>query len=69
MYTETKLHFYKLGKEPELPHRYYNHTTGLTGFLAPQSLPKYLGYLTIQEAEKLVERKNINVMSRRRRYV
>ena len=69
MYTTTKYHFYKLGKEPDLSHRYYNHTTGLTGFSAPQSLPNYLGYLTIPEAEKRIERKNINVMSRGRRYV
>lgn len=66
MYTTTKYHFYKLGKEPDLPHRYYNHSTGLTGFLAPQALDNYLGYLTINEAEKLVEKKHVNHLNRRK---
>jgi len=64
-----KAHFYKCGQEPGESHYYYNHSTGLAGFLYPQDRKAYLGYHTVEEAEKLIERKHVNRLNRRRRYV
>ena len=47
-----KYHFYKCGREPEEAHRYFDHSTGVCGFLAPQDRRNYLGYMTIEELDR-----------------
>lgn len=51
-----KYHFYKCGRQPDEAHRYYDHSTGIAGFLAPQERNGYLGYLTVEEAEEPIKK-------------
>lgn len=55
---ESKLHYYKTKIRPELPGVFsdYNYTTGLLALKEKHDVGQYLGYMTEEEAESLLER-------------
>lgn len=64
-----KLHFYKCGRQPVEAHRYYCHSSGLAGFLAPQDRRNYVGYMTIEEVEKEMPYEGVKTSVGRRKRV
>lgn len=53
-----KYRFYKTTVRPELPGVFtdYNYTNGLLGLKEKHDVGQYLGYMTEEEAESLLER-------------
>ena len=52
--TMIKYHYYKLTRTPDVPYKERDISTGLTAFMYPQGFKNYLGYLTPEEADKLM---------------
>lgn len=55
---KLKYHYYKTTIRPDLPGVFsdYNYTTGLLALKEKHDVGQYLGYMTEEEAESLLER-------------
>lgn len=68
-----KYHFYKCGRKPDIPHKYYDHSTGIAGFVGVQDRKNYIGYMPLEDVIRETPYKDPNseqvAVLRRRRYV
>lgn len=67
-----KYHFYKCGKRPDNC-KYYDHSTGIAGFVGVQDRKNCIGYMPLSEIEGETPYKDPNsaqaAVLKRRRYV